>query len=298
LNAHDITERPASVASWDEKYTAGIRSAWTQNPTVEREIYMRMTGQPGHWLDWAFRDKLPRLKRVLSIGCGDGSHELAIARQGYASEIKAFDASPVAIEQARAAAAAEGLKIDFSVDTFESFAASNPEGALMDAVLFSGSLHHVTDIEGLLFAVRRHLKPGGFVIVNEYVGPCYQLYGQQQIDVVNAFLDRAPVRFKIAPDAKLSLPTIEMIMAADPTEGVRANLIQPLLPMFFKPIYWSPFAGGLLHPIFGFLDDRSINDGSAESQALVEMLIVADTELTRLGALENEFLFAILTNPG
>lgn len=297
MTVQDQVERPVSVAQWDEKYAAGIRSAWTQNPTVEHEIYRRMTGQTGHWLDWAFQTKLPPIERILSIGCGDGSHELAIARQGYASEIHGFDASPVAIQQARASAQAEGLTIDFQVGTFEAFAESDPSGPLMDAVLFSGSLHHVTNIEALLFAVRRHLKPGGLVIVNEYVGPCYQLYGQQQIDVINAFLARMPERFKLAPNFQFELPTIEMIMASDPTEGVRANMIRPLLPMFFKPKYERPFGGGLLHPIFSCLNDQNINDRSPESQALIEMLIVADSELTRLGALEDEFLFAILANP-
>lgn len=289
---------PNAAAQWDKKYEDSVRSAWTKNKIVERELYMRMTDLPQHWIDWTFQVCLPPIERILSVGCGDGSHELAIGRRKFASDIRAFDASPVAIEQAKAGALAEGLEIDFQVSTFEEFSRSEPSGPLMDAVMFCGSLHHVTEIEAMLFAVRRHLRPGGFIIINEYVGPCYQLYSERQVSIVNNFLTRIPAAFKIAPDVQLTLPTIEMIMAADPTEGVRANLIRPLLPLFFNPHYERLVGGGLLHPIFGLLDDNQINDGSAASEAVAELLVAADSELTRLGILDHEFLFSILTNPG
>ena len=293
-----VPTAPDAAAQWDKKYEGTVRSAWTKNKIVEREIYLRMTDLPNHWIEWTFEVCVPPINRILSIGCGDGAHELAIGRRRYASYIRAFDASSVAIEQARASAVAENLDIDFRVSTFEEFCRSEPEGPLMDAVLFCGSLHHVIEIEAMLFAVRRHLRPGGFVIVNEYVGPCYQLYSERQLSIVNNFLKRVPAEFKVEPDAQLDLPTIEMIMAADPTEGVRANLIRHLLPLFFNRHYERLIGGGLLHPIFGLLDDNRVNDGSPASVALAEMLVAADSELTRLGVLDHEFLFTVMTNPG
>ena len=300
----DLSNNPATgsssqagaAAHWDTMYADAVRSAWTKNPLVESELYVRMTGSPAHWLDWTFNKYLPPIKRLLSIGCGDGSHELAIARHKFARHVTAFDASPVAIEQARAAARAEKLNIDFQVSTFEAFT-EDQSTEQFDAVLFCGSLHHVTEIEAMLFAVRRRLKPKGHIIVNEYVGPCYQLYDAHQLGVVNRMLDSIPAEFKIAPDAALKLPTIEMIMGGDPTEGVRASLIRTLLPMFFNVAYERLIGGALRHPVFGLLDDRRINDGSPESQMLAHMLIAADRELTRSGVLKDEFLFAVYTNP-
>lgn len=296
-NAAHLSGQAVAAAHWDQKYTDAISSAWTKNSLVERELYMRMTGSPGHWLDWTFRSYLPPIGRLLSIGCGDGSHELAIVRHGFAGHVTAFDASPVAIAHAKSAAASEGLtNVDYRVSTFEEFA-RDPSGEQFDAVLMSGSLHHVTEIEALLFAVRRRLKPSAPIIVNEYVGPCYQLYGAKQVDIVNRTLNAIPDEFKIAPGAQLTLPTIEMIMAGDPTEGVRASLIRTLLPMFFNVAYERLIGGALLHPIFGYLNDHRINDGSAESDMLARMLIAADSELTTAGALDHDFLFGIYTNP-
>jgi 2-polyprenyl-3-methyl-5-hydroxy-6-metoxy-1,4-benzoquinol methylase len=291
-----FSSHAGAAAHWDTKYTEAVRSAWTKNSLVESELYVRMTGSTGHWLDWTFNSYLPPIERLLSIGCGDGSHELAIARHNFARHVTAFDASPVAIEQARAVARAENLNIDFQVSTFEAFT-RDPSTEQFDAVLFCGSLHHVTEIEAMLFAVRRRLKPQAPIIVNEYVGPCYQLYDAHQLGVITRTLDSIPAEFKIAPDAALKLPTIEMIMGGDPTEGVRASLIRTLLPMFFDVGYERLIGGALLHPIFGLLDDRRINDGSPESRMLAQMLIAADRELTLNGVLQDEFLFAIYTNP-
>lgn len=288
-----MTSSDTAAAHWDAKYATATRSAWTQNPLVERELYLRMSDQAGFWLEWLFTQKIPPVGRLLAVGCGDGGHEVAIARRGFAGHVTAFDASPVAIEMARAVAEAEDLPVDFSVRLFEDFIADPGDEATFDAVLFSGSLHHVLDLEGMLSAVRRVLRPGGLVIVNEYVGPLYQLYPQRQVDVVNRVLSRIPAEFKMSADEQLVLPTMDMIIANDPSEGVRAPLIPVLLPMYFSAEYERRAGGALLHPIFGHLNANKINDGSPESNSLVAMLIALENELTAAGVLDHDFIFSL-----
>ncbi|MFS0710747.1 class I SAM-dependent methyltransferase [Brevundimonas phoenicis] len=282
-----------AAAHWDAMYVSATRSAWTQNPLVAQEVYTRMTGQTGFWLEWLFTQKLAPVGRLLAVGCGDGGHELAIARRGFASEVVAFDASPVAIQLAQASAQAEGLSVDFSVRLFEEFIAQPGHANTFDAVLFSGSLHHVTDLEGMLSAVRQVLRPGGTVIVNEYVGACYQLYPRSQVDIVNRVLGRIPETFRMSSNEKLQLPTMDMIIANDPSEGVRAPLIPVLLPMYFQSTYERFVGGALLHPLFGHLNGSKVNDGSPESNALVSMLIALENELTAAGNLPHDFMFGL-----
>ncbi|GLK49341.1 hypothetical protein GCM10017620_23140 [Brevundimonas intermedia] len=288
-----MTESNAAADHWDAMYASATRSAWTQNPIVAQEVYTRMTGQSGFWLDWLFTQKLPPVNRLLAVGCGDGGHELAIARLNFAREVVAFDASPVAIQLARASAEAEGLSIDFSVRLFEEFIEEPGQADAFDAVLFSGSLHHVVDLEGMLTSVRKVLRPGGMVIVNEYVGACYQLYPRSQVDTVNRVLGQVPQAFRTSRDEQLRLPTMDMIIANDPSEGVRAPLIPVLLPMYFQPTYERFVGGALLHPLFGHLNANKVNDGSPESEALVSMLIAIENELTAAGCLPNDFMFGL-----
>lgn len=283
-----------ATSHWDAKYAAVTRSAWTQNPQVERALYNRMTDQNGFWLQWLFNHRLSPVENLLSIGCGDGSHELLIARSRFAANTVAFDASPVAIQMAQEVASAEKLPVDFSVSLFESFVANPGPPDQFDVVLFSGSLHHVTDLEGMLSAVRRVLKPGGRVIVNEYCGPCYQLYPESQVRIIDRTLASLPEAFRAAD--RLAMPTIDMVMASDPTEGVRSALIPLLVPMYFEREYERFIGGGLLHPLFSCLNADKVNDGSPESRILVSTLILLEEELTRAGTLKHDFMFGIYIN--
>ncbi|MBD3574343.1 class I SAM-dependent methyltransferase [Brevundimonas diminuta] len=289
-----MTNIETTSAHWDAKYAAATQSAWVQNPLVAEALYYRMTGQRGYWLDWVFSQLVGPVQNLLSVGCGDGGHELLMARRGFAENVVAFDAAPDAIKRAQETAVAEGLPIEFSNLLFEEFVLNQGPENKYDAVFFSGSLHHVTDLEGMLSAVQKVLRPGGKVIVNEYCGPCYQLYPPHQVEIVDRTIASLPEEFRSSD--RLELPNMQMIMASDPTEGVRSALIPKLVPMYFEPEYERFVGGALLHPLFSCLNASRVNDGSPESNLLVRMLIFLEDELTRSGALQHDFMLGVYAN--
>lgn len=105
----------------------------------------------------------PGAARILSVGCGDGRREIAMAR--HVGQIVGIDLSPVAIEQARRRASALGVhNVEFRVDDADRAAASCR--SQFDAVWCAGVLHHLPDrqIVRLLGSARSALTVGGRLI--------------------------------------------------------------------------------------------------------------------------------------
>lgn len=282
-----------SASHWDEMYAAARGATWHTNEIISSYIEQRQFGKPGHWLGHIFSDVVGfKPDRLLSIGCGAGDHELAIARAGLAEKVYAFDASEVGIDRARNAAIAEGLSAEFFVDTFETFV-DRKFGYAFDAVMFVGSLHHVENINDMLAKVRDILAPGGKLIYNEYVGPCYISFPDDRVDLINQVLACVPAEFKVAPNAQWRNPTIEEIQALDPSEAVRSSLISQFLRLYFDVEWERGFGGGLLHPLFQLLNADRLSANDVAVRSVISMLIGVEQLLEKEAGLPSDFVLGV-----
>ena len=104
--------------------------------------------------------------RVLDVGCGDGRPLVDLS--SAIGEGVGIDVSPDAVEAARRRAAgsagsAGSATLAFHATPVERLASLEP--APFDLVLFVGSLEHIDDAELALATARRHLRPGGRIVV-------------------------------------------------------------------------------------------------------------------------------------
>ena len=101
-------------------------------------------------------------KRVIDVGCGDGSLARHLARHG--ATVLGVECSPRQLAKARAAEAVAGVEIVEGVGQ----ALPAPD-ASADVVVFFNSLHHVPAefMAAALGEAARVLKPGGLAYVSE-----------------------------------------------------------------------------------------------------------------------------------
>lgn len=282
-----------SASHWDEMYAAARGATWHTNETISHYIEQRQFGKPGHWLGHIFQDVIKfRPRRLLSIGCGAGDHELAIARAGLSDEVYAFDASEVGINQAQNAALSENLPAHFFVDTFETFV-KREFSEKFDAIMFVGSLHHVENINDMLAKVSALLTDGGKVIYNEYVGPCYISLPDDRVDLINKILRSIPSEFKVYPDAQWRNPSLHEIQTLDPSEAIRSSLIPQFMRLYFDVCWEKGFGGGLLHPLFQLLNVNRLALQDSGTEAVLSMLIGIEQLLEDKAGLPSDFVLGV-----
>jgi len=104
-------------------------------------------------------DQPPR--RVLDIGCGQGTQALLLARRGHL--VTGLDSSATMLGDFRAALDAEPAAVRARVQLVQGEAADGFAPESFDAVLCQGVLMYLPDPGPLLDAIARVVKPGGIV---------------------------------------------------------------------------------------------------------------------------------------
>ncbi len=292
-------EKSTAQNYWESNPTAGLtkQGYWLSNPIIQKAVNQRLSGgnTEGYWLTWLANNffKKRRFDNLLSIGCGVGNHEILMAELGLASQIDAFDFSETSLEIARKDATAAGLDINFYQDDFNLFVIN--EDKKYDLVFCSGALHHVKELERCLSTIQKCLKPDGYFIVNEYVGDCYNIYNENQLDLINRIYKCFHYTLRSGTSEVFLSPSIEKVFTKDPSEAVRSKLILPFLKFYFDVEVLNPAGGGLLHEMYPLLDHCQLSDGDPKSETIVKLLLEIEKILMELpGGLSSDFCLCIL----
>lgn len=106
-----------------------------------------------------------RRARILDLGCGEGRHTLACARDGL--DAVGLDYEPMAIRRARGFARRQRSRGRFRFMVGDVFRLPFPPNSF-DGLIDYGCLHHVTigDTRRYLKSVLPCLKPGGYFILS------------------------------------------------------------------------------------------------------------------------------------
>jgi O-antigen biosynthesis protein len=289
---------PSTTAAsyWERNPEAASQNQWTANPLISELVHRRMSGgeSSGYWLAWLMADyfKGRRFARVLSPGCGVGDCEIALMSSGKIDRLDAFDLSEASIRIAGEKAAAWKFNIHFYTDDIDAFEV--PEGVRYDMIFCSGAVHHVREIERFFREVRGALGPDGVFVFNEYVGPCYNIYPREQLEIVNRLLRAIAPGFRRAHE--LGQNTVDGAMAHDPSESVRSSLILPFASSYFDLELHRPFGGSVLHLLYPLLDHGKMSEPTPEMQTIVRLLVEFEAILVEKGVLASDFALCICRN--
>lgn len=230
------------------------------------------------------------IDRSLSIGCGFGALERDLSARGLISEIDAYDIAAGAVTEAERLARQLGLtRVRYHVADLETI---DLPPASVDAVFAHSSVHHVERLEALFAVIQRTLRPGGVFHLHEYVGPTRFQWTDTQLQLANLFLDSLLPRLRRQPDGQpkeaLRRPTIEEMIAADPSEAVRSAELVGALSPYFDIVEHRPLGGALAHIALGGIA-QNFDPASSEDNAILQRLFATEDAAMASGAIGSDF---------
>jgi SAM-dependent methyltransferase len=239
------------------------------------------------WIDF-LKGQYGRFGRALSLGVGTGWIEEALLKQGLVSVIDISDLSHSAVEYVsnRLSALDSRVKVNAHVQD-ANFIRLEPES--YDLIICHSILHHVINLEYLLYHLNLSLKKTGMLVVDEFIGPSRFQWPKQVCDVVNSILRSLTLGKAFRP---LVLPELAVMAMSSPFESIRSSELGPLLEVQFQEnIILEQRFMGFLYPAIWTLDFSDWED--AGLQKIVEECIELDMNFTKAGLLPPSFLFGI-----
>jgi len=139
------------------------------------------------------------------------------------------------------------------------------------------------------------LRPSSLLYVDEYVGPARFQWTDKQLEVIGRLLDRLSpslVADLVEPAAgsrrRAQRPTVEGMIASDPSESVRSDEIAGILRAHFDLVERRPYGGAVFHQLF-----NRIMGNFAGHDDLVRTLMEVDFLLCDEGVLETNYEWTV-----
>lgn len=241
---------------------------------MRRYVNECVTGDPDVWTLDGLAPALGHLGRAFSLGCGDGLFDRQLRERGICSSVVGLDISTASLDIARRRANEAGLAdMDYMRADMNELAL---DGGSCDAVVFQQSLHHVSELEKCLDAVRFALRPGGRIYLDEYIGPSRSEWNRallRDADEIYRALPPSVRRYR-----RLPLP----VDWKDPSEAIRSSEIVREVSRRFAIDLRRDYGGTYLAVLYPHLDfSRS---SSSVRREILERLVSAERSAIAAGA--------------
>ena len=277
---------------------------WLQHPTVQERINRLATGdlhkdRYQYFLEHCCTRRFgrrTRVKRALTLGCGHGEFERGLSRYNFAEIHEGIDIADGAVAEAIRLAKAEGLEhLRYRVGDLNTI--ELPE-CTYDVVFGISAIHHVAQLAHLFREVLGSLKPGGYFLLDEFVGASQFQWSDEQLAIINEQLAKLPVEFKYAISDPSMVKgcvwkqTVDEMNAYDPSEAIRSGEIMELLPRYFDIVEVKGYGGTLLHLLLDEIAGNFVPDDPRSMEYLRSFFDLED-QMIASGKFQHDFAMII-----
>jgi len=286
-----------TAAFWDQQDISRPKQFW--DLPVVQQYRNRLVSGCGHtgYLEWFAKKYAVRpFVKGISLGCGSGLQEREAVRLKIAEEMAGFDIASGRLEQAKKLAS--GMPIVYHGVNIN---AINLDENSFDFALCKTILHHLTKLEHVFTELKKALRPGSLLYINDYIGPARFQFPERILNIGDQLLSEIPPqlrRYRHDPrQIKTRINRIDSkdIIAADPSEAIRSDEINGLLKQHFTVVEARGTGGAIL---FRLLDGiaHNFDPQCHEHNQMLNALCAFEENLTKERLLPDIFKVYVLRN--
>ncbi len=248
-------EREAKT--WGEELSVETRRRRPRyHPIVQRYQNSLITGSPNmSWMEFIKR-RYGEFRRACSLGVGVGFIEEKLLDLDLFEELEIIELSSQALDKFKSRLTGKAYFERISFRQADLNFVELP-GERYDFVLCNTILHHIVNLEWLIYQINKSLVKDGILLVVDFIGESKFQWSDRRIALTNALLDFIP------PDygrRRLTRRAISEMNKRSPFEAIRSAEILGILSKVMSPIRVKPFCW-LLFPLINIvLASRDWND--------------------------------------
>lgn len=233
--------------------------------------------------------------RILSVGCGLAEKERFFAEKLPDREFVALDLADRIVQAGRAENERRGItNLEIGVGDFNDL---ELEADAFDLVLGMGAIHHIEQLEHFWASVAKCLRPGGVLIAQEYIGTSRFQWTDAQIEAGNRALREIVPRAHQVHHQEVERPSVEAMIAIDPSEAVRsAEIIPTAHAAGFNVTGFCSGGGALLQPVLMYQISTFDQQNWSHNRILAQLFEEED-RLMAAGVLTDDFAMFLAEPP-
>ncbi|MEZ5900850.1 MAG: class I SAM-dependent methyltransferase [Hyphomicrobiaceae bacterium] len=235
-------------------------------------------------------------RKILSIGCGDGQIEVAIAENILKTDFRDFkflatELADVRMERAKKLVHEKKLEdyFDFKIVDVNEWEPNETFAGIMA----QHTLHHIVELEKLFAFINRNMEPEGVFPIVDIIGRNGHMRWPETLEIMNRLWSILPQKYKFNHQFNKTIdPYLNHDCSKTGFEGIRAEDILPLLCDNFS---FTHFVG-----VGGFEDvfvergyGHNFDPENETDRAWIDTIAVMNDAMLETGAVKPTMIFAV-----
>ena len=286
----------SEVEHWNEteqRTGGGERIFWLQHPRVTMHYHRRSKIDGLIWQEWIPQALGQPAETALELGCGQGSLLPHLLRCSTARTLVGVD-----LDESRFAAIRQELGP--AADRVRFMAADvnriQLEESCYDLIYAVQSFHHFENFEHIFAEIHRALRPGGFCVLEEFVGPRRFQWTDTQLALIRHILGVMPLQFRIYPNGmeknQEGRSTVEEVIRFCPSEAIRSDEIVPLFYKTFDVVHHNKLGGTIQHLLYSGII-HNFPDEDPATEHLIDSIDALESAFIEGGVISSDFALLV-----